>query len=137
VDRRLLVKNRLVRRAGRHTIGRMRRRFLLGILLAAIAVSPAFAEPTWKLDANESSYSYVCGGGDWVAINGKGNSLTIKGECTLIEINGSGNKISVEAVGTIKISGNNNDIRYGHATEGKARPVIKNKGAANTVRRDQ
>jgi len=119
--------------------GPMKRRFLLGtIVIVAVAIaSPALAEPTWKLDANESTYSYVCGGGDWIAINGKGNSLTITGECALIEISGSGNKIAAEVVGSIKINGNNNDVRYARAPAGKTRPVIKNKGAANTIRRDR
>lgn len=115
----------------------MRRRFLLGILLVAVAVGPVLAEPTWKLAGSDSTYSYNCGGDDWVAINGKGNSITIRGECALLEINGSSNKISVESVGTIKLSGNNNDIRYTRAAAGKTKPVIKNKGAANTIRRDQ
>lgn len=115
----------------------MRRRLLLGIVVVVVAVGPALAEPTWKLDANESSYSYVCGGDDWVAINGKGNALTIRGQCAVVEINGSSNKISVESVGSIKISGNNNDIRYDRVPDGKTRPAIKNKGAANTIRRNQ
>lgn len=114
----------------------MRRRFLLGIVLIALAVGPSFAnEPTWQLNANESSYSYVCGGDDRVEISGKGNTLTIRGECAALEVNGSGNKITVESVGSIKISGNNNEIRYSRVPDGKSRPVIKNKGAANTIRR--
>jgi hypothetical protein len=113
----------------------MRRRILLGIILLAVAVGSAFAEPTWTLEASDSSYSYVCGGGDWVAISGKRNSLTIRGECSVVEITGSGNKISLESVGSINISGNNNDIRYARAPEGKTKPVIKNKGKANTIRR--
>ena len=116
----------------------MRWRFLPGIVLVALAVGPSFAdEPTWKLDANESSYSYVCGGSDWVEIRGKGNSITIRGECSLLEVDGSGNKITVQSVGSIRITGNNNDVRYAHAPDGKSRPAIKNKGAANTIRRDQ
>ncbi len=115
----------------------MTQRFLLGIAFVAVVVGSAIAEPTWKLAGNDSSYSYVCGGGDWVAINGKSNSLTITGECALLEINGSGNRISVESVGEIKITGNNNDVRYVRAPEGKKKPAIKNKGAANTIRRDQ
>ena len=115
----------------------MKRRFLLGIMLVALAVGTAIAEPTWKLDANEQTYSYNCGGNDWVAISGKGNSITIRGECSLLEVNGSSNKVSVESVGSIKINGNNNDIRYTRAPDGKAKPVVKNKGAANTIRREQ
>jgi hypothetical protein len=111
------------------------KRFLLGMLLVAVAVAPAVAEPTWKLDAHESSYSYVCGGSDWVAVNGNGNTLAVTGECAILEVTGSDNRISVEAVGTIRVSGDNNDIKYGRATGGKKKPVIKRKGAANTVRR--
>ena len=107
------------------------------LVAAGVAVAPAAPEPTWKLDANESSYTYVCGGGDWIAISGKGNSIRITGECAQLDVNGSSNKISIEAVAAIKISGNNNDIRYERAPEGKQRPTIKNKGAANTIRRDK
>ena len=110
---------------------------LLGIAFVAVVVGSAIAEPTWKIAGSDTTYSYVCGGGDWVALNGRGNSVTITGECALLEINGSGNNISVESVAEIKITGNNNDIRYARAPEGKKKPVIKNKGAANTIRRDQ
>jgi hypothetical protein len=112
-------------------------RFLVGIVLLAMVVGSASAEPTFKLDANESSYSYNCGGDDSIAINGKDNAIRIAGECALLEIFGSGNKVTVESVGTIRINGNNNDIRYARAPEGKKKPVIKNKGAANTIRREQ
>ena len=115
----------------------MKSRFLLGIVVLAMAVGSAFAEPTWKLDANEGEYSYVCGGSDWLAIRGKDNALRITGECALLEINGSGNKISIESVGSIRINGSNNDIRYVRAADGKSRPVIKDRGAANTIRRAQ
>ena len=115
----------------------MARRFLFGIMLVAVAVAPAIAEPTWKLDASESSYSYVCGGSDWIAITGKGNTLTITGECAQLDVNGSGNKVTIEAVGAINISGNNNDVRYSRPAAGKQKPTIKNKGAANTIRRDK
>jgi hypothetical protein len=118
-------------------MNRMKRRFLVGIVVIAAAVGPAIAKPTWKVDASESSYSYVCAGSDWLAINGHGNSLTISGQCAVLEITGSGNRISVESVGSIKISGNNNDIRYDRAPDGKNKPAIKNKGAANTIRRNQ
>lgn len=113
----------------------MVQRFLLGMVLVAVAVAPAVADPTWKLDASESAYSYVCGGDDWVAINGSGNTVTVSGECALLEVNGSDNRIAIEAVATIRVSGNNNDVRYARAVKGKKKPVIKVKGAANSVRR--
>jgi hypothetical protein len=111
------------------------KRLLLGMLLVAVAVAPAVAEPTWKLDAHETTYSYVCGGNDWIAINGSGNTVTVTGECAILEVTGSDNRIAIEAVGTIRLSGDNNDVRYGRATGGKKKPVIKRKGAANTVRK--
>ena len=126
----------LVKCAPRHTIAYMKPRFLLGI---AFIAAPAFAggttEPTWKLDANDSSYSYHCGGDDWVAINGNNNTITVQGDCALIEVTGSHNKLSSENVATIKISGHNNDVRYTGALAGKAKPAIKNNGKANTIRK--
>jgi hypothetical protein len=117
--------------------GRMRRPLLilLSLVFVGAAVAPAFAEPTWKLDANDSSYSYVCGGGDWVAVTGNGNTLTITGDCALVEVAGSNNKVTMEGVASIKVNGNNNDLRYTRAAAGKTKPVIKNKGAANTIRK--
>lgn len=119
----------------RHTIGGVSRRLLLGVVLLALAAVPAIAgpRPTWQLDGSDSSYSYVCGGDDWVAVNGKNDSLTITGECAVLEINGSDNKVTVESVGTITIRGNNNDVRYTRAPDGKHRPLIKNRGVANTI----
>lgn len=111
------------------------KRLLLGMVFVAVAVASAVAAPTWKLDANESTYSYVCGGSDWVAINGNGNRLEITGECKVLEINGSDNRIAIEAVGSIRIAGDNNDVRYARGADGKKRPTIKKKGAANTVRK--
>lgn len=111
------------------------KRLLLGMVVLAVAVAPALAEPTWKLDASQSTYSYVCGGTDWVAVNGSGNTLEVTGECAVLEINGSDNRIAIEAVGAIRIKGDNNDVRYARAAGGKKKPAIKKKGAANTVRK--
>jgi hypothetical protein len=113
----------------------MRPRFLLGIVFMAFAAGPASAEPTFQLDANDTSYSYVCGGGDSLSIHGNGNSITIRGECSVLDLSGSGNKITAESIASIKVNGNNNDVRYASAPNGKPRPAIKNKGAANSIRR--
>lgn len=112
----------------------MRQRFLLGMVLAAVVVAPAAADPSWQLDASDTTYSYVCGGGDSLVINGSANAVTISGECSLLEINGSDNRVAIEAVASIRIYGNNNDVRYARAVKGK-KPAIKKKGASNTVRK--
>lgn len=112
------------------------KRLLLGMVLVAVAFAPAVGgEPTWKLDASDSTYSYVCGGNDWVAVNGSGNTLEVTGECALLEVTGSNNRIAIEGVGTIRISGNDNDVKYVRGAKGKKKPVIKRKGADNTVRK--
>jgi hypothetical protein len=111
------------------------KRLLLGMLLVAVAVAPALAEPTWKLDASDTTYSYVCGGSDWIAVNGSGNTVSVTGECAVLEVTGSNNRIAIEGVGTIRVSGDNNDVTYTRATNGKKKPVIKKKGADNTVRK--
>jgi hypothetical protein len=111
-------------------------RLLIGMVLVAVAVAPALAtEPTWKLDASDTTYSYVCGGNDWIAINGNGNTVSVTGECATVEVNGSSNRIAIEAAGTIRISGNDNDVTYARGAKGKKKPVIKRKGADNTCRK--
>jgi len=104
-------------------------------MLVAAASTPSTADPTWKLKATDSSYSYVCKGEDSIAITGDRNSLTVTGECGALEVSGSGNQVTIESVGAIRISGNNNDVRYERALNGKPRPTSKVKGAANSVRR--
>lgn len=114
----------------------MAQRILTGIVLLAVAVTPSAAEPTWTLSGNESSYSYFCKGDDWIVLEGKDNALTITGECGVLQVNGSNNRITIEAVATIKITGNNNDVRYERSAKGKTKPAFKIKGSANSVHRD-
>jgi DUF3060 family protein len=113
----------------------MVKRLFLGIALVAAAVAPAGADPTWKLDANQSQYSYVCGGGEWISVTGNGNSLSLTGDCGQLDVTGSDNRVAIDGISTIRVSGNNNDIRYARVVNGKKKPAIKKKGAANTVRR--
>ena len=107
----------------------MAKQLLLGIVLLAAAVSPAGAEPTWTLSANQSTYSYFCKGDDWVVIEGKGNDIAISGDCARLDVSGENNRVRIESVASIRVNGNNNDVRYG----GKA--SLKIKGSANSVRR--
>jgi hypothetical protein len=112
------------------------RRALLVLAVLATTITHAAADSRWTLTANETTYSYVCDGDDRVVLSGKGNSLRISGECEALEILGSNNRITIESVGAIKISGNNNDVAYERSTNGKRKPALKLKGAANSVRRD-
>ena len=112
----------------------MAHRILLGIVLLAAAVSPAAADPTFTLSANETTYSYFCKGDDWIAIEGKGNDISISGECSTLDVSGENNRVHIESVGTIRVNGNNNDVRYERSAK-KSRPVFKIKGSANSVRR--
>jgi hypothetical protein len=126
------MKRSAVRRRRAYDAGM---RFLLGTILVAVAVGPAIADEKWSINANDSTYSYVCGGSERLSLTGKGNVFTVSGDCESLEVKGSDNKVQIEAVGTISINGNNNDVRYTRALAGKKRPTIKLKGAANTVRR--
>jgi hypothetical protein len=113
----------------------MVRRLFLGVALVAALAAPTAAGPTWTLDASESTYAYVCGDGDEIAIRGHANAVTVSGECGRLEVVGSDNRIVIEGVAAIRITGDNNDVAYQRVTGGGKKPATRIKGAANTVRR--
>ena len=68
-----------------------------------------------------------------VIVNSGDNKLTLRGECNTLTVSGADNKITVEAVGTIKTEGNNNEITWTKGLGGK-NPKISNPGKGNTIR---
>lgn len=110
------------------------RQFLLGMMFVAAAVAPVSADNTWELEADDTTYSYVCHG-DKLVVRGNGNQLDVTGECASLVVRGSNNRISVEAIGSVDVAGDNNDVVYTSGADGKSKPKIKKKGASNTVRK--
>ena len=68
-----------------------------------------------------------------VIVNGGNNKLTLRGECNTLTVDGADNKITVEAVGTIKTEGNNNEVTWTKGLGGK-NPKISNPGKGNVIR---
>ena len=68
-----------------------------------------------------------------VIVNSGDNKLTLRGECNTLTVFGARNKITVEAVGTIKTEGNNNDVTWTKGLGGKS-PKISNPGMDNVIR---
>ena len=68
-----------------------------------------------------------------VIVDGGNNKLTLRGECNTLTVNGADNKITVEAVGTIKAEGNNNEVTWTKGLGGK-NPKISNPGKGNVIR---
>jgi len=68
-----------------------------------------------------------------VIVNGGENKLTLRGECNTLTVPGADNKITVEAVGTIKTEGNNNEVTWTKGLGGK-NPKISNTGKGNIIR---
>lgn len=110
-------------------------RLLAPILLLAVTTRSSIADDTWRLDANDATYAYVCGKGERLTLNGNGNTLTVSGECGAVEITGSDNHVVLELAASITIGGNNNDVVYGKLADATKKLAVKVKGAANSVRR--
>ena len=68
-----------------------------------------------------------------VIVNSGDNKLTLRGECNTLTVHGADNKITVEAVGTIKTEGNNNEVTWTKGLGGK-NPKISNPGKGNVIR---
>jgi hypothetical protein len=67
-------------------------------------------------------------------IDGIGQSVRLTGECRTVVVSGSGNRVVVERVGSLKVSGTDNHVRWERSLEGSA-PHVLNSGIKNIVTR--
>ncbi len=88
---------------------------------------------TIVINDNEAEKTIQCQGDD-VVVNGNGNILKIKGECSKLSVRGNENTIRVQAVASIDALGNENRITWETGVNGN-KPSISNLGTDNTVKK--
>jgi len=67
-------------------------------------------------------------------IDGVGQKVRLTGECRTVVVSGSGNRVVVERVGSLKVSGMDNQVRWERSLEGSA-PQVVSSGIKNVVTR--
>lgn len=67
-------------------------------------------------------------------IDGIGQTVRLTGECRTVVVSGTGNRVVVERVGTLKVSGMDNQVRWERSLEGSA-PQVVSSGIKNVVTR--
>jgi hypothetical protein len=70
--------------------------------------------------------------GQDLTVTGNRNKLTITGQCHALTISGDFNFVSVEAVSSISLAGNGNEVAYQKAVDG-TKPQITDTGKHNVV----
>ena len=67
-------------------------------------------------------------------IDGVGQKVRLTGDCRTVVVSGSGNRVVVERVGSLKVSGTDNQVRWERSLEGSA-PQVVSSGIKNVVTR--
>ena len=93
----------------------------------------AFADPAAKVEiaGSDQKLNYQ-GNGKHFEIAGNNDEITITGECADIQVLGHDNKITLEAVGSIQLVGQNNLVTYRRGLTGP-KPSIQAMGENNKV----
>ena len=71
---------------------------------------------------------------DTTRIDGVGERVRLTGECPTVVVSGSGNRVLVERVGSLNVSGMDNQVRWERSLQGDA-PRVVSSGIKNTVTR--
>jgi DUF3060 family protein len=103
-------------------------------LLAALSLclaTAAFAGDLIQIDDNNENQTLRCEGNP-VIVNGNQNNLTLAGDCPSVVVNGNQNQLAIEAVGKLRVPGNNNQVTWARALTGK-KPTISSPGSHNTI----
>lgn len=104
------------------------------VVLALSIAGVSTVEAQTKLTVSGQKRSIACGSGETVQIVGQRNTLTVTGECRKVDISGAKNIVSIEAVGSIEVTGTDNEITWQRATNGD-NPRVSTNGAGNTITR--
>lgn len=67
-------------------------------------------------------------------IDGIGERVRLTGECRTVVVSGSGNRVVVERVGSLNVSGMDNEVRWERSLQGEA-PRVVTSGIKNVVTR--
>lgn len=85
-----------------------------------------------SLAGGNKTKSANCSKFENVSLNGNRTVVTIKGSCRQITVNGNDNEISVDAVMSVVINGENNSLKHVRYVNAK-RPSVTDNGDGNTI----
>jgi hypothetical protein len=87
---------------------------------------------SFTIAQNNTHLAHECGLNGEVFIDGNGNTITLSGECLTVALNGSSNTVMIEAVASILLNGDGNQVIWQRALTGSS-PTVVRLGANNTV----
>jgi len=93
------------------------------------------SDGTINLVGTQPQQTVDCGG-NAVHITGNNGKITLQGTCSEVVLVGNDNQIQVKTVGTISVTGHNNQISWQRAIGGE-RPQVSQHGYENVVVRTE
>ena len=100
----------------------------VGVMTAAGMVRPASAlEPQRSNRVKTISCAEKT-----TRVDGMNQQVRLTGDCQVVVVTGSGNRVVIERLGSVNVSGMNNDVRWERSLQGDA-PQVANSGLQNSV----
>ena len=65
-------------------------------------------------------------------VDGMNQQVRLTGDCHVVVVTGSGNRVVIERLGSVNVSGMNNEVRWERSLQGDA-PQVANSGLQNSV----
>ena len=86
------------------------------------------------VDGNSKDLEFNCRERNAI-IEGNNHIITLNGECDFLSVTGNGHKVYVDAVTTIKVTGNGNHVTYERGADRRSPRIIKSGLRNKVVRR--
>ncbi len=103
-------------------------------LIAVCGFVPLSAAAGALQTGNAGPASTIACSNQTTRIDGVGQRVRLTGDCRTVVVSGSGNRVVVERVGSLNVSGMDNEVRWERSLEGDA-PRVVTSGIKNVVMR--
>ncbi len=102
---------------------------LAAVVVAALALSVAAQAGEADIRGEGLSQTVDCRGGD-ASVQGNGNRLVFRGDCTGLDLRGNGNNVRIALAerAVVHVEGNGNRISYVLRSGGEPRVTIRGEG---------
>jgi hypothetical protein len=108
------------------------RYLVASLVLAVVAPGSGLSVASAQQSGGSGRTTTITCSNETTRVDGVGERVRLVGECRAVVVSGSGNRVLVERVGSLNVSGMNNEVRWERSLEGDA-PRVVTSGIKNSV----